>query len=218
MRKIIYCLVFISVFISCKKEENKLAVKNDRMELIPEPDEAERLEYEKSIKQKSAGCILEDPDTSILGINIRDPESAVKIIGEKDKIDDLDQYHLYSNLENETLTLVQHPGDVKYQISIFKVTYSNRVSYDYRQIKVDAFKTGKGIHLGMSKSDIIKKIGKCYVPIDSTKEYIQLYYKIELPNDTKSKFLEKNGMPVYYASYNLCKDKLEKFEFGFEYP
>nr|WP_199001127.1 hypothetical protein [Flavobacterium sp. ASV13] len=116
------------------------------------------------------------------------------------------------------MTLVQHPGDVKYQISIFKVETSSKLSYNYRQIKEDSFKTGKGIKLGMSKSDIIQKLGKCYAVIDSTKQYIELYYRIELPNDSKSKLLKNSGMSVYYASYKLRNDKLEKFEFGFEYP
>lgn len=218
MRKIIYSLLFISLFANCKKAENKTVAQNDRIELIPEPDKDERLKYEALVKLKKSVCILENPDTSILGINIRDVESAKYIIREKDKIDDLGQYHFYSNLERETLTLVQHPGDAKYQISIFKVETSSKQSYNYRQIKVDTFKTGKGIKLGMNKSGIIKKLGKCYAPIDSTKGYIELYYRIELPKDSKSKLLEKNNMPIYYASYKLRKDKLEKFEFGFEYP
>jgi hypothetical protein len=219
MRKIIYCLFLILVFSNCKKSDNNNAMaQSNRMELIPEPDKGEKIKYETILKEKKSDCELEDVDTSVYDINIRDYESAKKIIGENDRIDDFGQYHLYSNLESETLTLVQHPGDAKYQISIFKVEYSSRLSYNYRQIKVDAFKTGKGIKLGMSKSDIVKKLGKCYIPIDSTKEYIKLYYKIELPNDTKSKLLEKNNMPTYYASYELLKDKLKKFEFGFEYP
>lgn len=217
MRKIIYCLVFILVLTSCKKEE-KLVVKNDRIELTPEPDKAERLKYEAAVKLKKATCVLENPDTSVSGIDIRDSESAQKVIGEKDKIDDSGEYHFYSNLENETLTLVHHPGDANYEISIFKVAYSSKASYNYRQIKVDAFKTGKGIQLGMSKKDIIKTFGKCYTPRDSTKECIELYYSIELPNDSKSKLLEKSNMPNYYASYKLWKDKLQQFEFGFEYP
>ena len=218
MRKIMYFLFFVFLFINCKKADNKKVVQNSRTELIPEPDQAERLKFEALLKLKKSNCILDNPDTSVNGINIRDYESAKKIIGEKDKIDDLGQYYLYSDLKRETLTLIQYPGDAKYQISAFIIENSDKLNYDYRQIKVDSFKTGRGIKLGMNKNDIIKKLGKCYAAIDSTKEYIELYYSIELPNDSKDKLLEKNNMPTYYASYKLLKDKLKKIEFGFEYP
>ena len=82
----------------------------------------------------------------------------------------------------------------------------------------DTFQTKKGIKLGLTKKQIIEKLGNCYAPIDSTKGYIELYYIIEQPKDSKSKILENNNMPKYFASYKLWNDRLEKFEFGFEYP
>lgn len=218
MRNFLYCLFIISLFTNCEKSNNKNSTQNIRMELIPEPDQDERLQYEAMLKLKKSNCILDEPDTSINGINIRDYESAKKLIEEKDKKDDLGQYHLYSNSDIETLTLVQHPGDSKYEISIFKVEDSGRLFQDYRHVKAAAFITNNGIKLGMNKSDIIKKLGKCYTAKDSMKGFIELYYRIELPNDTKSKLLKNNNMPTYYASYKLRKNRLEKFEFGFEYP
>ncbi|MBE0392926.1 hypothetical protein [Flavobacterium sp. PL002] len=70
----------------------------------------------------------------------------------------------------------------------------------------------------MSKNQIIEKLGKCYAPIDSTNNYIEIYYRIQAPKDTKGKILENYNMPVYYASYKLRDDKLDNYEFGFEYP
>jgi len=43
----------------------------------------------------------------------------------------------------------------------------------------------------MNKKQIIEKLGNCYAPIDSIKGYIELYYRIESPKDTKTKLLEK---------------------------
>ena len=149
---------------------------------------------------------------------MRDSESAETIITDKEKIDDNDQYHYYSTMYLETLTMTQHPGDGKYQISIFKVEYSDKADYGYRKLGIDTFKTEKGIKLGLSKKQIIERLGSCYVAQDSSKGYIELYYRIETPNDSKTKILENNNMPIYYASYKLWKDRLEKFEFGFEYP
>jgi len=71
---------------------------------------------------------------------------------------------------------------------------------------------------GMNKRQIIEKLGSCYVAQDSSQGYIELYYRLQTPNDSKTRILESNNMPIYYASYKLWKDRLKKFEFGFEYP
>jgi len=116
------------------------------------------------------------------------------------------------------LTLTQHPGDGKNQISIFKITYSDKADYGYKQLPIDTLRTEKGIRLGLTKKQIIEKLGSCYASVDSSENYIELYYRIELPDDSKTKLLSRQNMPIYYASYKLWNDKLEQFEFGFEYP
>ena len=108
--------------------------------------------------------------------------------------------------------------DGKYQISTSKVESSDKADHGYRKLNIDTFKTEKGIKLGMNKKQVIERLGACYVAQDSTKRYIELYYRLDAPGDSKTKILKSNNMPIYYASYKLWKDKLEKFEFGFEYP
>ena len=206
------------LFVNCNNSQKNKSSENSRIELVPEPDKAERLKYEALQKLKNSGCNLKDPDTSVCGIKLRDFESAIRLIGQNDKIDSLDQYKYYSKLDREILTLTQHPGDGKFQISIFKIKYSNKVDQGYRQLNIDTFKTEKGIKLGMNKKEILGLLGNCYAPIDSTKNYIEIYYRIISPNDSKSKILESNNMPIYYASYKFWNDTLKEFEFGFEYP
>jgi hypothetical protein len=218
MKNILIIILTLTLLTSCNKLQNQTVDENDRLELVPEPDKAERLKYEAIEKLKKSNCFFSEPDTSLCGITLRNSESATKIIGSENIIDKLDHYQFYSKLERETLTLTQHPGDVKNQISIFKVEYSNKLSYDFKQLDIDTFKTEKGIKLGLTKKQIIEKLGNCYAPIDSTKNYIELYYIIEQPKDSKSKILESNNMPQYFASYKLRNDRLEEFEFGFEYP
>ena len=70
----------------------------------------------------------------------------------------------------------------------------------------------------MHKKEIIKKLGNCYVVKDSTVENIELKYKLELPNDSKTELLKSKNMPIYYANYRFKDDKLNYIEFGFEYP
>lgn len=196
----------------------KTVDQTERVELVPEPDKAERLKYEALEALKKSGCSLTDPDTSISGIKIRDSETATRIIGKKDEIDSTDHYHYYSAYERETLTLTQHPGDGKYNISIFKVEKSGKKTNGYRILNIDTFKTEKGIKIGMNKKQITDRFGFCYAPIDSMDGYIELYYRLEMPKDSKTKLLENNNMPIYYASYKLSNDSLYNFEFGFEYP
>ena len=163
-------------------------------------------------------CGFTKPDTSLLNINLRDIASAEIILNGSDKLDKNEYYHFYSILDNETLSLKQHPGDGKYQISIFKVEKSDKAYYGYRNLNIKNFETGKGIKLGMTKNKIIEILGNCFETIDSTKTYTELYYEIQTPNDTKTKYLERQNMPTYFASYKFCYNKLVKFEFGFEYP
>jgi hypothetical protein len=218
MIKLLSNFLFVLLIVACNNSQDKTTSTKDRLELIPEPDKDLKEKYEAEQKLKTSGCIFLNPDTSLSMIKLRDSESAETIINDKDKIDNNDQYHYYSTMYRETLTMTQHPGDGKYQISIFKVEYSDKADYGYRKLNIDTYKTEKGIKLGLSKRQLIERLGTCYIAQDSSKGYIELYYKLEAPNDSKTKILESNNMPVYYASYKLWKDKLGKFEFGFEYP
>jgi hypothetical protein len=211
-------ILTVFVFATCNNSQDKTSSTKDRLELVPESDKDLREKYETEQKLKTTGCIFLNPDTSLSKIKLRDSESTETIINDNDKIDDYDQYHYYSTMYRETLTMTQLSGDGKYQISIFKVEYSDKANYGYRKLNIDTFKTEKAIKLGLNKKQIIEKLGSCYVAKDSSKDFIELYYRLQTPNDSKTKILESNNIPLYYASYKLWKDRLEKFEFGFEYP
>ena len=218
MKDILIIVLTLAFLTNCNNPQTKSVGQNDRLELVPEPDKAERLNYEAIEKLKKSNCSFMEPDTSVSGIILRNSESVTKVIGNDHKMNNVEEYKFYSKLESETLTLTQHPGDSKNQISIFKVEKSNKASYGFKELNFDTFKTEKGIKLGLTKKQVIEKLGNCYAPIDSTKNYIELYYLIEQPKDSKSKILKKNNMPIYFASYRFWNDRLEKFEFGFEYP
>ena len=180
--------------------------------------EAERLVGEVIQKLKNSNCNFIEPDTSLCGITLRNSSSADKVIGKNNKVDEREQYSFYSLMDAETLTLTQHPGDGKNQISIFSVSYSDKADHGYKQLNVETFQTEKGIKLGLTKEQIVAKLGNCYAVVDSTKDCIELYYRIGNSNDSKTKILKTNNMPIYYATYTFCKNKLKYYEFGFEYP
>ncbi len=203
---------------NCNNSENKTVDKTERMELVPEPDKALKEEYEKQNELSQTTCVFSDPDTSVAGIKIRNAESTIKVIGKQTKLEGDSTHVFYSSDKKQKLRLTVHPGDYYSQVSIFKIFYSDNLKQNLRQINSKEFESEKGIKLGISKRDIIEKLGTCYVPNDSTKNSITLKYRIELPNDSKSKLLTTNKMPIYYATYKLANDKLESIEFGFEYP
>ena len=218
MRNILKLLILALLLTNCNNSQKKTVDKNDRLEFVPEPDKHERILGEAIQKLKKNNCDFSEPDTSLNGITLRNSKSADNVIGTDNKVDKKEQYHFYSLMDAETLTLTQHLGDGKNQISIFSVSYSDKADHGYKQLKVETFQTEKGIKLGLTKQQLVDKLGNCYAVVDSTENCIELYYKIENPKDSKTKILESNNMPAYYATYTFCKDKLRYYEFGFEYP
>ncbi|RZJ33635.1 MAG: hypothetical protein EOO51_13210 [Flavobacterium sp.] len=210
--------ILFAFLVSCTGSSHQKTDDSQRLELVPEPDKEIRLEQEKIANSKKLNCVLENPDESLNGITFVDSESFLKIIGDAKMANDFGEYKFYSNMENQTLTMTQHPGDSKYEISIFKVKYSSKANQGYQVLETDDFESEKGIKLGISKSQVIEKLGTCYLPIDSSANHIKLYYRIDLPKDSRNKILETHNMPTYYASYVFRNDTLIKFEFGFEYP
>ena len=218
MKKIFLAILTISLLTNCNNSQTKSVDKNDRMELVPVPDKELREEYEKQQELNKSKCAFIDPDTSVADIKIRNAESTLNILGKQTKLEGDSTHVFYSSDKKQKLGLTVHPGDYYSQVSIFNISYSDNSNQNFRQINSREFKTEKGIKLGISKNEIIEKLGACYEAKDSTKNSIELNYRIELPNDSKTKLLNSNNMPIYYAKYRLTNDKLENIEFGFEYP
>ena len=218
MKNIFLAILTISLLTNCNNSQTKFVEKNDRLELVPEPDKELREEYEKQQELNKSKCEFVHPDTSVVGIKIRNAESTLNILGKQTKLEGDTTHVFYSSDKKQKLGLTVHPGDYYSQVSIFNISYSDNSKQNVRQINLREFKTEKGIKLGISKKEIIEKLGTCYVAKDSTKNSITLNYRIELPNDSKTQLLTNNNMPIYYAIYRLTNDKLENIEFGFEYP
>lgn len=228
MKQIIYILT-IFTFTSCqnngdskiinvKSSEVEIIEDNPRLELIPEPDKEERLEWEQKQKELLSKCFLENPDSSVIGISIRNANSIESVLGKETKLDGDRTYRNLNSDKSKYLNLTVYPGDYFNQVSVFEVGYSEQILKGDRFLDYDNFKTEKGIKLGLTKTEIIGVFGNCHKVKDSTDESVTLVYKIELPQDTKTNFLSNQNMPVYFAEYEFKKDTLIRYEFGFEYP
>jgi hypothetical protein len=218
MKNIFLAILSMSLLTNCNNSKTKSADRNDRNELVSKQEKILRAEYKKEQEYSKLNCAFIDPDTSVAGIKISNTESTLSILGKQTKLEGDSTHVFYLSDKKQKLQLTVHPGSYYSQVSIFNISYSEISNQNARQIKTREFETEKGIKLGISKKEIIEKLGNCYLAKDSTKNSIELNYRIELPYDSKTKLLTTNNMPIYYATYKLKNDKLKNIEFGFEYP
>jgi hypothetical protein len=183
------------------------------------------LEANKDLKQNDTtqhetiqtGCSFDNPDTSLSGIKLRDPKSSISVLG-MTKLEGDTTYNFSSSDKKQVLSVTVHPGDLYSAISIFKVRYTDNSIESLTLPTIDNFKTEKDIQLGLTKKELLKKLGECFTVSDSTNNSVTINYRLEAPKDSKTKLLERQNMPIYYATYKFKSDKLVEFEFGFEYP
>ena len=108
---------------------------------------------------------------------------------------------------NHIIQFVVHPESLIYEVSeINVIEYDNRhLSNNYPNKAI----THKGISLGISKEDLVRKIG-APAPV-TAKRY-------EYKSEYDKAILKRYNMPLYYSSYAFVNNKLVSFSFGFEYP
>ena len=207
---LLYCLT------SCSNSDNKPVVIDKRIS-PPEPDKNLREKYEAQQKANMPACIFDNPDTSLSNIKLRDAESATTALKVK-RLNGDTTYNFYSRDKLQVLGVTVHPGDYYSQVSIFQVKYSDRSINKKTSLSIERFATEKNIRLGLPKKEVVARLGSCYTTSDSTKNAMTLNYRLESPQDSRTKLLERQNMPIYYATYKFKSDKLVAFEFGFEYP
>jgi hypothetical protein len=216
MLRLTVIVTFLFCLTSCSNSGNKPLVIDKRIS-PPEPDKDLREKYEAQQKAKSSTCVFDNPDTSLSSIKLRDPESATKVLKVK-RLNGDTTYYFQNEDKKQILGVTVHPGDGYSQVSIFQVKYVDNSKTKATPIAINQFATEKGIRLGLTKSEVVSKLGSCYDTSDGTKDVVEIIYRIEAPQDSKTKFLQRQNMPIYYATYKFKSDKLIEYEFGFEYP
>jgi len=182
----------------------------------PKTDKELSEKKEASPKEKTA-CIFDNPDTSLSSIKLRDTESTRKVLKVRQLNGDT-TYNFYGHDKSQLLSVTVYPGDYYSQVSVFQIKYAANANTEAAPTTLDSFVTEKGIRLGLTKNEVTSKLGSCYTTSDSTKNSITFNYKLETPNDSRTRLLERQNMPTYYAIYKFKNNKLINFEFGFEYP
>jgi len=166
------------------------------------------------------------PDTTVNNIRLENGRSFIdkfkrdtlKIWGRFKETGDEDFPFVDFQNQNGTqiLKLIFHPGNWTNRFSEFKIQYAGAYTEKDKAIRIDdkEFVTEKGIKLGTSKTDLIKRIGK-----PTTIQNLNGSEKIEYrTNDEKSNFLRQYGKIEYFAIYTIVDGKVNEFHFGFIYP
>lgn len=169
------------------------------------------------LENVSTTCTFENPDISVIGIYLDDVKSTVHVLDSIVAPTDFLEFRHVTPDNTSYLNLTTHPGNIKNQISIFEVGYTNEILKHDSKLPVETIKTGKGITLGKTKKEIITILGTCFTP-ETKNNITRLKYKIDISSQPENMFLKKYNMPVYFAEYDFKEDILIRFQFGFEYP
>ena len=160
-------------------------------------------------------------DISVLGMFLSDPESTRRVLEDPPEPletgDDFPTVQICNSNNTELLILVFHYGDVKDSFNEVRIRNISKPPTNCLEPpkQTNHFVTGKGIRLGISKKELTIVFGPGFTE-NAEGSRIVIRYRID--NFDKSNFLKKYNLPIYYGTYHFEKDKLIKFEFGFEYP
>ena len=164
------------------------------------------------------------PDTSINKVALMDNVSFEKKFSEYNlpkfyEADHPPKLEFINADKTQKFTVFHCYGGYKNEICTFRVGFrkkSDSIPFYGLNIKDASFKTGRGIQLGMTYENFLKKIGiknfKTEVKNGETK------ITIELDDFKENSFLQSYNMPIYLAEYYFKNGRLIIFEFGFPTP
>jgi hypothetical protein len=123
----------------------------------------------------------------------------------------------YVNAANtELLDLVLHPGGQATEFMEFRVRRFRTADAPTAAVaSVDAFRTGRGLRLGLTVSEVVDLLG----PPDqrtSSGRSEGLHYRCA--SARRCPILQRTNMPLYYGRYFFTDGHLAAFEGGLQYP
>lgn len=149
-------------------------------------------------------------DTTINGIKLNDCDTIEKLFGDNYKllpdIDDLPSIQILNNKQSQLLTMYMWNGSSNCDFSQFQVEYiTTNPKYLQKpfKLRLDNFKSGKTVYLGITSDQLRSRIGK---PNEVRNEKGLTIFSYQQYND------------LYFADYYFKADKLIKFRYGNEYP
>lgn len=194
-----------------------------------------------SARKPRGDCRLDKADTIVHGVKLGDSDGGKKILGDRmtTKLHmvereggDFPWYVFISQNGSQTAAFRTHPGDVVNSYNEIEVRYrrigqkqlfAKEESYYIGRegtppaLPTEAFVSGSGIKLGMTKADVVKRIGRCFKVIKTRGQAETIRYEVE-DESAQLPVLKGANMPSYYAEYQFERGKLVRFRIGHDYP
>jgi len=161
-----------------------------------------------------------NPDTAVNNININDYETTERVLGKNSWSKQFEQAGSLPRIEavnkagTQILRLFFHYGGSKNSVDEFElmsVDSAYKISKQAIHLKDEQFITSNKISLGISKGDLVKKLGNSYKSSVSG-NVERLVYTV----DSKSNFVRRYNQHTYYIRCVFKNDTLIKYAFGFE--
>ncbi|HKZ97762.1 MAG TPA: hypothetical protein VJ045_12375 [Hyphomicrobiaceae bacterium] len=172
------------------------------------------------VTQRAAarGCRMAHPDLSIYAIELTDSDSAARQVGSgaalTEDTEDLPHARFVSSNGAQELILYAHFEAGVDEYAEAEVRVAGQEALALEPLPAEVFRTEHGIELGMSATDVIDRLGRCFKRHEKKRASEVLEYEIRgADRDPK---LKRYGYPVYYAEYEFQNGGLVRFRFGFE--
>jgi len=211
-------IILILLAFSCKTKDSTEPSDNKLSNTDPRPKsnnpvahhEAEHFSQSSTIHPNGDYAITRFKDSTINNINFGDCDTIQILFGSQYNLlpdnQDLPSIQILNNKENQLLTMYMIYGSIKCDFQQYQIEYTlkkdNSITMPLR-LNVEQFKSGRGIHLGLTAQELRIKIGSP-TSVRTENELTILIYE------------EYNNL--YFAKYYFRNNKLVKFRFGFENP
>ncbi len=173
-----------------------------------------------AVNAAAAPCLPARPDTVIFGVSLEDSRSAVARLGTDWELARPDlqlKSALFQSQDGgQTLTVfIQPDGGSDHSIAQFDLRLS-RTGEKHRRLPAGPLKTGRGIRLGLSRGQVVARLGSCFTETATASGRTGLHYRFDYAQG--GSFLQRYNMPAYRADYDFENGRLVHFRFGLEQP
>lgn len=180
----------------------------------------EGLNWRNEIRDSPQRCEMPSPDTSLANVALENSFSAIAALGSIPGdvlIEDTDFPHVdfASSDGSQCISFFFYYGDVLNNYAAMRLSRSRPINVR-DTLPNSLSRSGTGVALGMSKADVITKLGTCYSIYYGEHGRELLYYAIK--DFDHSEFLDRYNMPSYFSLLEFDQDKLIEYRFGFDYP
>lgn len=160
-------------------------------------------------------------DTAMAGVVLGDRQTSAEFVrehggSEADGGAGLGIWRYANETQTEILEFYRHPGGVAADFMEFQVRAAAAATgAPAQRTRLGAFQSGKGIRLGLSAADVMKRLGP---PLEHRQGNTVLVLSYGCSSPQVCSALTAVNMPEYRSEYRFTDDALVAFKAGYPYP